>query len=76
MEITKITDREAKIAVNTIIEYCQQKCECKDGPCLDCRKCAIRDFCYETYKQVEDGLPSFKNLKDYPVFVDENCKMY
>lgn len=75
MERAKITDREAKIAVNTIIEYCHQKCECKDETCLDCKKCAISNFCYEMYKQADDW-SNFKNLKDYPVLVDENGKMY
>lgn len=68
-----ISREEAKEAVNTIIGYCEQRYKLKTY-CV-CRNCAIWDFCDELYKTVSGGSESWKDLRDYPIYVDEEDRL-
>lgn len=70
---TVVTDKEARNAVNTIIEYCEQRHKLKT--CCVCHNCGITDFCDELYKVVSGGLESWKDLRDYPLYVDEEDRL-
>lgn len=62
-----ITDKQAQIAVDTIIKYCQERYESYHN----CKGCAIQSFCDELYMRISDDWDGWTDLRDYPVFYNE-----
>lgn len=60
-----ITDKQAQIAVDTIIKYCQER-----HGFHDCRGCALEKFCDVIEDVIVDN-DGWKNLRDYSVDWDE-----
>ena len=73
MKKKMITDEGAQSAVNTIIEYCEQRYQ-KDKY-MHCENCAIGTFCDELYKRIYDDCESWQDLRDYPIFTDEEGRV-
>lgn len=57
-----ITDKQAQIAVDTIIKYCQERYESYH----DCKGCALKKFCDIIEDVIVDN-DGWQNLKDYSV---------
>lgn len=71
--VDMITEKEVKNAVNTIIEYCEQRYKENNKFCA-CENCAIGAFCDELYKRISDDCEGWEDLRDYQVFYNEEEK--